>query len=177
MIRNGADAREDRSPLHHQRQKTENHILMFNDDITSLDFFHQYAAEFSNGQVYICFNRIDQLLIANSIQSEEYKNVHFCNLNDLTARHYWKKNSLIDSVYEGKNLKVAITDCNDIGKAIIKYAYLNNVFSLDKSIEYHVWGCDAITAGFYKGLDTMNGDRIIVHEEELEEDFELNIYQ
>ena len=154
-------------------QKTENHILMFNDDITSLDFFHQYAAEFSNGQVYICFNRIDQLLIANSIQSEEYKNVHFCNLNDLTARHYWKKNSLIDSVYEGKNLKVAITDCNDIGKAIIKYAYLNNVFSLDKSIEYHVWGCDAITAGFYKGLDTMNGDRIIVHEEGLEEDFEL----
>lgn len=154
-------------------EKTDNHILMFNDDITALDFFHQYADELGKGQVYICFNRIDQLLIANSIQSEEYKNVHFCNLNDLTARHYWKNNSLIDKIYEGRNLKVAITECNDIGKAIIKYAYLNNVFSLENSVEYHVWGCDVITAGFYKGLDTMNGDRIIVHNNRIEEDIDI----
>ena len=154
-------------------EKTENHILMFNDDITALDFFHQYASELGQGQVYICFNRIDQMLIANSIESEEYKNVHFCNLNDLTARHYWKNNSLIDSAYEGRDLKIAVTECNDIGKAIIKYAYLNNVFSLKTSVEYHVWGCDVITSGFYKELDTMNGDKIIVHEGKPEEDIDI----
>lgn len=141
-------------------EKVKNHILMMSDDAESIRFVSLNEKALTNKNVYMMMNSIDSsLLKADNLKDTQ---MHYFNIYDLMARDFWKKNNLYD--HKNENYKIAIVGSGDIAFAIFKYGYLNNIFSLVHSFEYHLWGIEGSRADFLKKLSTENNDRIIVHE-------------
>lgn len=141
-------------------ERVKNHILMLSDDAESIRFVSQNAKALSHKNVYMMMNSLDSSLIkaGNLVDTQ----IHFFNVNDLMARDYWKKNNLYD--HRDENYRIAIVGSGDVAFAIFKYGYLNNLYSLKQSFEYHLWGMEGSRADFLKNLSTENKDKIIVHE-------------
>ena len=146
------------------------HIFMYSDDTANLSLYDRCREDLKkNGaRVYIMLNHTDAFLLDRDIDSGS---PHYFNLYDLMARKYWKDHHLFDAVRRavssggGKAVRVAIIGYGEAGSAICRYAVLNNIYFPNQVIEYHVWGCAPWQTEFLKGLDLMNGDRIVIHDE------------
>jgi hypothetical protein len=149
-------------------ERVNNHILMFSDDINNISFYAAHEKKLKGKNVYMLLHQVDATLLEAA--DDEEASLHFFNIYDLLARTYWKENNLYDK--RKKALKIAIIGYDEVGIAIFKYGFLNNIFALGQNIEYHLWGCDEFEKKFVKGLETMNADRIIVHEGEWDQDIE-----
>lgn len=147
-------------PMGSKAERVKNHIIMFSDDIENVSFYTRNEKKLSSGNVFMMMQEVDPSLLAAADMSRA--NLHFFNVYELMARDYWKKYNLYDR--RNDKIKIAIIGFNQVGKAIFKYGYLNNIYSLNQSIEYHLWGCEASDKGFMKDLNTMNDDKIIIHE-------------
>jgi len=142
-------------------EKTKNHIVMFEDDEKNISFYAENKD--SKGNFYILLNEMDTSLFAPDLNT----NACYFNVYDILARKYWKENSFYSEIKEKKNIKVAILGCGKVGRAVFKYGFLNNIYSLDQNMEYHLFGCTPEDAEFFgKELSTDNRDIIIVHEED-----------
>ena len=148
-------------------EKTENHIIMYQDDLQNIRLYSGQKDAFSGKPVYILLNEIDPFLL------EASGNVHFFNVFDLTARKYWRDQNLFEETENAEPVQIAIIGYEKVGQAIFRYAYLNNIYRLDQKIEYHVWGCDIVQKEFLKELQFENQDRVIVHEEDCRESLDL----
>ena len=97
------------------------------------------------------------------------ENIHYFNINEILAREFWKTHNLYEDInneFAGKKYKIGIIGFDSLGKSIFKQAYLNNIYSLNQCIEYHIWGADAYQITFLESLNLVNSDHIIVHREE-----------
>jgi hypothetical protein len=65
--------------------------------------------------------------------------------------------------FKKRTYKIAIIGYGNVGRAIFKYGYLNNIYGLDQHIEYHVWGADEFDANFISTLTMANSDEVIAH--------------
>ncbi len=148
-------------------EKTENHIIMYQDDLANIRLFTDQKQEFSGKQVYLLLNEIDPFLL------DAGGDVHYFNIFDLTARKYWKDRNLFEETKGQEAVKIAIIGYEKVGQAIFRYAYLNNIYRLDQMIEYHVWGADSVQKEFLKELDFCNKDQVIIHEEDCRESLDL----
>jgi hypothetical protein len=142
-------------------EKVQNHIFMLSDDAESIKFYSQNEKAFYKKNVYMMMNSLDSTLLKAA--DCDGADLHFFNINDLMARDYWKKNNLYNN--RDDNYKIAIVGYGEIGEAIFKYGYLNNIYSLDQTFEYHIWGCEGSEADFIRSLSTENSDKIVIHEE------------
>lgn len=152
-------------------EKTKNHIVMFEEDEKNISFYAENKSK--KGNFYILLNEMDTSLFDSDIKdgtnaSRFFEdNVYYFNIYDMLARKYWKENSFYSEIKEKKNIKVAILGCGKVGRAVFKYGFLNNIYSLDQNMEYHLFGCTPEDAEFFgKELSTDNRDIIIVHEED-----------
>ncbi len=150
-------------------QKVKNHIVMLSDDAESISFYSRNESRLKDQYVYMMMNGLDSTLLKAADTSEA--DLHFFNVNDMMARDYWKKNNLYD---HGKDTYfIAIIGYGDVGEAIFKYGYLNNIYSTEQNFEYHIWGCEGSKANFLKNLPTENGDRIVIHDEYWDKDMDV----
>lgn len=152
-------------------EKTKDHIIMYSDDLKNLSFYTEHAAEFSGKRVFILLNRVDMFLMNSAISS----NVHFININDIIGRKYWREHGLYDDICTGgnKSYRIALIGFREIGKAIFKYGYLNNIYDPKQKIEYHIWGCSANDIKFLESLNFGNGDSVVIHDDEHRDELDV----
>lgn len=147
-------------------EKVKNHILMFSDDTENVSFYSRNESKLEKTNVYLFMSELDYTLLKVADKSDA--NLHFFNINDLVARDYWKNNSLYD--FKDRACKVAIIGSTDIGKALFKYGYLNNLYTLNQNFEYHLYAFKGPEADFLRNLKTENNDKIFVHDDYWEND-------
>ena len=147
-------------------EKVLNHILMFSDDTKNVSFYSRNESILEESNVYLFMSQLDYTLL--KVADSTDANLHFFNVNDLVARDYWKNNNIYD--YKDRNCKIAIIGSTDIGKAIFKYGYLNNIYTLNQTFEYHLYGYSGPEVEFLKNLKADNSDKIILHDDFWEND-------
>ncbi|MCI6783069.1 RyR domain-containing protein [Thermoguttaceae bacterium LCP21S3_D4] len=155
-------------------EKTHDHIIMFSDDQKNLNFYEYNKEKMKDSRVFLALNQIDSFLLNSSSD----KNVHFFQVYDLIARKYWKENHLYEEIFHHKDgigtgekqiYKIAIIGYGNMGRAIFKYGFLNNIYDLNQKIEYHVWGADVVETDFLETLLFENEDIVVVHKEDYKE--------
>ncbi|MCR5369893.1 MAG: hypothetical protein K6E83_04225 [Clostridium sp.] len=142
---------------------SRDHIFLYTDELKSLRYVEEHQAGLRGKRVFIGLRNTDPSLL----RSTKDQDVHYFNVLELTARLYWRTYSLYREVAEeGKEISVAILDMNDVGEAVFRYGFMNNIFSLTQKITYHLWNCSPAQTAFLSELRTENGDRIVLHEED-----------
>ena len=144
-------------------EKVNNYIIMFEDDSRNVAFYSKNESKLESKNLYLMMTELDSTLIKAADPSDT--NLHFFNINELIARDYWKKHNLYDA--KDKHFKIVIVGDNDIARAIFKYGYLNNLYTMDQKFEYHLFGPTGIEASFIASLPTENKDAIFVHDEDI----------
>lgn len=147
-------------------EKTNDHIIMFDDGKKNMQFFTEHKLALKNKRVYILLRDIDSSLL-DAIDED---NIHFINISEIVARDYWKNYNLFDEC--NKKLRIAIIGYGVIGKNILKYGFINNIYSLKQEIEYHIWGCSLLEQKFLESISSMNKDVIVVHSDDYEKEID-----
>lgn len=103
-------------------------VLLFNNDAEALDFFTAHQKHFNETkEIYINLNS----MVRDSISQ---KNVHVINMADNCARVFWNRNRILNPE------KVVLIGFSEYGQKIFNHGVLNNVFSIDQNVTYHVFG-------------------------------------
>lgn len=147
------------------RKRARRHIIMYSDDSMNLEFLQNHKSELTGRKVYLVLNEVDASML-NAVNGAEVE-LHYINRYDLIARKYWKDNNLYDQMLDrgGRGVfRIGIVGFDNVGKAIFKYGYMNNIYSPDQKIEYHIWGVPTEDREFTAKLETMNGDSITIHD-------------
>lgn len=145
-----------------------NQILMF-DDFDNLDFYEKNRHDFElvNRTTYMLMEDIDPYMLKNS-------NIRYFSINDTIARKFWMENNLCDFMDKNTgevNCKIAIIGFSQLGKHIFRQAILNNIYSLNQKIEYHVWGDNGLFESQHDDWNAilMNNDSCIFEGEQPED--------
>lgn len=140
-------------------KRAKSHVLLFAKDVDNLTFYEQMEGKIKKGsKVYIRMENIESKLL------KESKVYHF-NTNEIIARTYWQERNLQKYLKNGKmNVKIAILGFEALGQNLLDYGLMNNVYSLDQSIAYHVWGDSLLYRNLLEDFDKMNGDTITYHD-------------
>lgn len=149
---------------------SRDHIFMFSDEKKSLGSYLEHKDKLKGKRVFIELKEMDPFLLRDTKDLD----VHFFSTPEIIARTYWKDHSLFTQIItDGKNeLHIALMSYNHIGEAIFRYGYLNNIYSLSQSVTYHIWGCSGVQKKFLNSLIMENGDHVIVHHSDWQEDIE-----
>lgn len=141
----------------------DEHILFFSDDIKNLNFYQQNEEFFRGKKVYVRLNEMDSFLLRPNT-------IHYFYINEIIARMYWREHHLL-SYFNGKKdtVKIAIVGFGELGKNMLNYGLLNNIYDLSQQIEYHIWGDSSLYEHSMEDMNLMNGDRIIYHGENWKE--------
>lgn len=143
---------------------TKNVIIMYANDSDALKFYQDNRRKIKNKNVYMKLDSFHPLCIGNS-------DVKYFNMNDMIARDYWKSHNLSEYCKNNeKHIKIAIVGFNDLGERILNSGLLNNIFSLDQCIEYHIWGDSVLYENLHTDFHTMNHDKIVYHKSGVEEE-------
>lgn len=145
--------------------KTKEHVIMFDDDLENLQFLNDHMEELKeNGdKVYLLLNELDPVLC----KQEKDIDVSFFNIYELVARNFWMNRDL----YDKNEWEIAILGYGKVGKALFRYAYLTELFSLNQKVTYHIYGAGSDDREFLKGLEFMNDDKVVVHETDYDEEY------
>lgn len=156
-----------------QPENANYQVIMYSDDVENINFYTEQLDFFKNKPTFVMLNNTDSHLLANTAG----RNVHYFNLNDLSARMYWKNNDLYDQVMNRNEqiIKIAIIGSNPMAEAILERGYLINLYRLTQKIEYHVWGYKGAKRKEMEKLyqTTMNGDSVTFYETEWNNDLSL----
>ena len=134
-------------------------IFAMDDDYENLRLLDQHTDTLTAKNVYVKLENIDSFLLRNS-------SVHYFNLTEMIARQYWKKRNLLNLFNnpDVTTVKIGFLGFEAMGQSLFKYALLNNIYSLDQIIEYHIWGASDVFQKMNRTLELLNNDRIIYHQ-------------
>jgi len=107
-----------------------NQILLFDKDQEAIDFYYKNLnGKLAQGQkVYIHLNNV----VREKLEKENA--IRIFNLYENCARIYWQKYP----VFEPET--VAIIGFSEFGQKLLEHGLLQNTFSIDKGVEYHIFG-------------------------------------
>lgn len=138
--------------------KAGRYVILFQEEQEGLAFYEKYKSDFQGGQVYLCLETIMP-------QSLQDSNLTIFNLKENTARMYWDTYSLISEFAQGKlNLKIGIIGFDTLGQNILTYGLLNNIYSAEQHIEYHIWGDATEYQNIHTELHQLSPDQTIFHD-------------
>lgn len=109
-------------------------LICFDSDQENLNFY----AENKNK-----LNGKDVALIVNDIESSLFdeEGYHIVNFNEIIARNFWvKESNLYKLVKEKKKLNISLIGLDSIGRNVLKFGLLNNIYDVNQQIIYKVWG-------------------------------------
>lgn len=145
----------------------DNHIILFKDDVTSFRFYNENKEHFGRKKVFIKSDSIEMFKNDN----DGFK---ILNFNEIVARNYWVAHNLIQYfINRQEEIQVAIIGFDGVTQGLLDAAVLNNVYSLNQKITYHIWGDSSVYAGIHSNLNLMNSDNIVYHSEKWQNDIEL----
>lgn len=131
------------------------HIIMFSTDEKSLEFYTKNKEKL-RGDVFIKIDKNDSFSVS-------LDNVKFFNPCEIVARRFWQKRD-IRNVITHNEMKIAIVGSDILSRKILTYGLLNNVYSLEQKIEYHIWSNNDFFKKAHSDFETMNGDCVIYHD-------------
>ncbi len=140
-------------------ENVNTHFIAFKDDMDNLRFYFRNEEKLKTCRVFIQLNQIEPSLLQPYLKT----NVRVYSISDLIARDYWDKNGLFVNQLTDYQYKVAIVGFGSIGRAVFKKGFLNNLYSLDQHVEYHLWGISILDKEFLDTLNTGNDDVVISH--------------
>lgn len=134
-----------------------NSIIMLSDDLENLNFYYKNEEKFADSNVYMRLQQMDSFLLKEH-------HIKFFNETELIARDYWKKYNLLDYL-KGEDLKVkiAIIGFEQLGEKILSFGLMNNIYTLNQQIEYHVWGNCTAFEQLMVNMNFMNKDTVVYH--------------
>lgn len=137
--------------------KAGRYVIMFQQDQEGLAFYERHKADFQQGEVYLNLETITP-------QSLQDPNLTIFNLKENTARMYWSDFSLAEDFAKGNlNLKIGIIGFDTLGQNILTYGLLNNIYSTEQHIEYHIWGDSTDYKNIHTELHQLSPDQVIFH--------------
>lgn len=137
--------------------KAGRYVILFRKDQEGLAFYEKYKEDFYHGQVYLNLETITP-------QSLQDPNLTIFNLKENTARMYWDNFSLAEDFADGNlNLKIGIIGFDTLGQNILTYGLLNNIYSPEQHIEYHIWGNYSDYENIHTELHQLAPDQVIFH--------------
>ena len=159
------------NPVFMERQVSRralSHVLLFERDMDNLRFYEQMKPKLRKGsQVYIKLDQMEPNLLKED-------NVRYFNVNEILARVYWQERHLQKYLTGGAlDTTVAIIGFGLLGQSILNYGLMNNIYTLDQRIQYHVWGESRLYRNLLGNFDKMNGDTITYHDGDWTEELEL----
>jgi len=134
---------------------TNCHIIMFSTDEKSLEFYEKNKEELF-GEVYI---KLDK----NDVYSASLEGVKFFNPCEIVARSFWQEND-IRSIIKEEKMKISIVGSDVLARKILSFGLLNNIYSLDQKIEYHIWSEDDFFEKAHGDFLTLNNDTVKYHD-------------
>ena len=140
-------------------KRAMSHVLLFARDVDNLTFYEKHAGELKPGsKVYLRLDKIESKLLKTS-------DVYHFNVNEIISRIYWRERNLQKYLKDGKmHVKIAFLGFDALGQNLLDYGLMNNVYCLNQSIEYHVWGESLLYRNLLGDFDKMNGDTLTFHE-------------
>ncbi len=149
-------------------KKADTHVFLFDKEVDNLTYYKKIQGKLKPGsKVYICLEEIDSKLL-------DMSDIYFFNVNEIIARIYWKERNLQAYMKDGKvEVKVAILGFDALGQKLLEYGLCNNIYSLNQSIQYHVWGESSLYRNLMEDFDKMNEDSITFHDKQWWEDIAL----
>ena len=143
----------------------KNVVIMYENDLDNINFINDNEAALKNKQLYVQLKDVDSFLLGKNAA-----NIHYFNTYELIARKFWKDYPLdYRQIRQCKSYKIAVIGFGQVGRAVTRYGILENIFALDQAIEYHLFGADRANADFLSGLELMNMDAVVIHEEQPDE--------
>lgn len=149
-------------------RRAKSHVLLFEKDVDNLTFYEMMEGELKEGsKVYIRLDKIESKLLKKS-------DVYYFNVNEIIARAYWQERNLKQYLKNGKlEVKIAILGFDALGQNLLDYGLMNNVYSLNQEIQYHVWGESSLYRNLLGDFDKMNGDTITYHDNDWKDELEF----
>jgi len=113
----------------HLALEAANQIIIFDKDKEAIEFYtkHLNGKLTQNQRVYIHLDNA----VREKLESENH--IHIFNLYENCARIYWQKYP----IFEPKT--VVIIGFAEFGQKILEHGLLQNTFSIDKGVEYHIF--------------------------------------
>ncbi len=141
--------------------KATNQVILFDKDQEAVEFYNKFlnGKLRQNQKVYIHLNNVVREKL------EKDNTIGVFNLYENCARIYWQKYPL----FEPKT--VAIIGFTEFGQKILEHGLLQNTFSIDKGVEYHIFGDSREFRALHYRLDSFakinmpnpKGDAIYFH--------------
>ncbi len=132
------------------------HYILFENEEEGLRFYMENRDKLKDRNVYMKLDAI------NSLQAS-VDDVHFFNVNEIIAREYWQDYPIFE-IFDKKQLNIAIVGENDLSQKLLYYGLLNNLYTVDQAICYHIWG-NTEFGDIHSDFATMNADRVVYHTE------------
>lgn len=147
-------------------RKARSQVLMFSNDRDDLSFYANNRHKFrKNSKTYIMLDQTNSNLLAES-------NVHYFNAYEIIARLYWKERNLLPYLKNNScNVKIALIGFGTLGQKLLEYGLINNLYCLNQTIEYHIWGDSKVYREVLGTFDMMNNDRVVFHDESWKDSF------
>lgn len=147
-------------------QKAHSQVLMFSNDKDNLSFYANNTKKFKkNSKTYIMLEQTNSGLLTES-------NIYYANQYEIIARLYWKERNLLPYLNDnGCNVKIALIGFGNLGQKLLEYGLCNNIYCVNQSIEYHIWGDSKVYRELLGSFDMMNKDLIIFHDENWKDAF------
>lgn len=142
-------------------KKVKSHVLLMEKDVDNFEFCKRMEKEVQeDSKIYMKLEEMESGLLKES-------NIYYFNINEIIAREYWQTRNLQKYLTEKEmQVKIAIIGFNALGRNLLNYGLMNNIYSLEQSIQYHVWGDSKLYEKMLGSFDMMNNDSITFHKEE-----------
>lgn len=148
-------------------KKVKSHVLLLEKDVDNFELYKKMETEVrEESKIYIKLEAMESGLLKSG-------NICYFNINEIIARKYWQTRNLQKYLVNGNlSMKIAIIGFEALGRNILNYGLMNNIYSLNQKIEYHVWGESRLYRNLLGDFDMMNGDSVVYHEEDWIESLE-----
>ncbi len=134
------------------RTMAKSHIIMFNHDVESLDFYKNHQKDFQNKNVYIGLKEIDYGLLTDE------RDVNFFDINGAIARELWKSVGLWRRNH--KEFHIVIYGNDPLAHNLLNYGLLLNLFSKEQKIVYNLISDNQQYWIRHQNMKTENSDTI-----------------
>jgi len=141
-----------------------NHYILLGDEMESLSFYSTHLAD-KNAEVLVQCNGLPE--------QAETKNLRLFCPEKTGARIFWEKYCPYElSVANGHHMEIVIIGFDKLARELLLSALHVNIFDLNQSITYHVFGKERGFCDTYHQLDRIS-DKVVFHKESWKSSLDL----
>lgn len=122
----------------------------------SFEFYFQYRKELEKKEVYLKSSSLPAQFISEP-------GLHLFCPEETAARLFWKRERVYElSAARGHRLNIVFAGFGRLGEELLSYGLLNNIFSPDQQLAYHIFGADDSFPSVHTRLNKIS-DPVLFH--------------